>query len=177
MTDLSKPVTPSVGTRVIRGSKSTVRYVPAAFKYNLKVPTLQGVAGKVKKAFDKRVDALIAAELTFYAKTALTQSEFEANRKQEAPATPAHQWLDWCSTNFRDLTGKYTSSLYQGRYASAVITFSGVNAPCVPIGGLWVGYQTDRSVTMDTKTGALKSLTDFTSNTGGKVSAAVKVWY
>jgi hypothetical protein len=42
---------------------------------------------------------------------------------------------------------------------------------------MWTGYQTDRSVTIDTKTGAFKSLTDFTSNTKGKVTAAIKSWY
>jgi hypothetical protein len=162
---------------VIRGTKSTGRFVPAAFKYNLKVPTLQGVSVRVKKAFDKRVDALVAAELAFYAKAALTQDEFDANRSQEAPTTPVDQWLGWCQKNFRDLSGRFTSSLYQGRYASVVVTFSGVNAPCVALGGLWVGYQTDRSVTIDTKTGAFKSLRDFTSNTGDKVSAAVEAWY
>jgi hypothetical protein len=40
-----------------------------------------------------------------------------------------------------------------------------------------VGYQTDRSVTIDTKTGKFMKLKDFTSNTGGKVTAAVKTWY
>jgi hypothetical protein len=58
-----------------------------------------------------------------------------------------------------------------------VITFSGLNVPCVGLGGLWVGYQTDRSLTIDTKTGTFKSLRDFTANTEGKVAVAVKTWY
>jgi hypothetical protein len=164
--------------RVVRGSKSTGRYVPKTFKYNLKVPTLQGVTAKVKKAFDKQIDTVIAAELAYYAKAALTQGEFNASAKSpEAATLSTDKWLDWCHENFKDLAGKFASSVYQGRYASVVITFSGLNAPCVGLGGLWVGYQTDRSVTIDTKTGALKSVTDFTSNTGGKVTAAVKSWY
>jgi hypothetical protein len=167
-----------VAARMVKGTRSTGRYIPEAFAYNLKVPTLQGVSAKSKRAFDRRIDSLIAAELAFYAKAALTQEEFNASvESPEAAGMSTDKWVEWCHVNFKDLTGTFSSSVYRGRYASVVLTFSGLNAPCVGLGGLWVAYQTDRSVTIDAKTANLKSLADFTSNANGEVTAAVKTWY
>jgi hypothetical protein len=152
--------------------------MPEAFAYSLKVPTLRGVTAKVKKAFDRRIDSLIAAELAFYGEGALTQDEFAATKKAEGgESMSSEKWISWCHENFWDLKGEFASAMYKGRYASVVVTFSGQNAPCIGLGGQWTGYQTDRSATIDTKTGAFKSLTDFTSNGSGKVTAAVKAWY
>jgi hypothetical protein len=172
-----RPAALSVGTRVVKGTKSTGRDVPKTFKYTVKVPTLQGADAKAKKAFDKKIDSLVAAELTYYAKAALTEDQAIAIKTQWGSDMSAAKWLEFCHENFKDLTGKFTSSVYRGQYASVVVTFSGIDAPCVGLGGLWVEYRTDRSVTIDTKTGTFKSLTDFTSNTSGEVTAGVKAWY
>jgi hypothetical protein len=159
--------------------------MPEKFGYSLKVPTLRGVTAEVKKAFDKKVESLIAAELKYYAQAALTRSEFNTRMREDRDSTLQGKlvrdvpdlYREYCRENFTDLTGKFASSVYKDRYASVVVTFSGLNAPCVGVGGMWTGYQTDRSVTIDTKTGIFKSLTDFTSNTGGEVTAAVDAWY
>jgi hypothetical protein len=87
------------------------------------------------------------------------------------------EYMEFCQEGFRPLRGSFDSAVYKGRYASVVMTFSGQNAPCQSVGGLWVGYQTDRSVTIDTKTNKFKSLSDFTSNAEGDVTAGVKAWY
>jgi hypothetical protein len=169
---------PSVAARVLKGNKSTGRYVPQVFNYNFRLPTLQGVPVKAKRAFDKRIDSLVADELAFYASAALTQQQFnESLAKEAGPNQSASEWLTWCHQNFKDLTGKFDSSVYKGRYASVVITFTGLNAPCIGLGGAWTGYQTERSVTIDTKTGKFKTLSDFTSNKGGEVTAAMKAWH
>ncbi|MDR0432900.1 MAG: hypothetical protein LBH48_06300 [Bifidobacteriaceae bacterium] len=169
----------SVGQRVVKGVKSTGRYVPNSFQYNVTVPTLRGATAKAQRVFNRRIDALVDAELEFYAKGALTQDQFTTTKAKQAggPETPVDEWLVWCHENFWDLTGKFTSAVYKERYASVVLTFSGLNAPCVGLGGMWPEYRSDRSVTIDTKTGRLKSLADFTSNAGGKVTDAVKAWY
>jgi hypothetical protein len=169
---------PSVAARVLKGNKSTGRYVPQVFNYNFKLPTLQGVPAKAKRAFDKRVDSLVAEELAFYATGALTQEQFNQDLAQNGgPNQTASSWRSWCQEGFKDLTGKFSSSVYKGRYASVVITFTGLNAPCVALGGMWNGYETERSVTIDTKTGKFKTLSDFTSNKGGEVTAAMKAWH
>jgi hypothetical protein len=159
--------------------------MPEAFTYSLKIPTLKGVVARVKRAFAKEIDSLIAEELAFYTKGALSKDQLDTRMSQDADASirgravrDVPEWyLEWCHEGFTDLTAEFTSSLYRGRYASVVITFSGYNAPCYGTGGLWEGYQSDRSITIDTRTGEFKSLSDFTSNAEGKVTAAVKAWY
>ncbi|MDR1427867.1 MAG: hypothetical protein LBJ08_08960 [Bifidobacteriaceae bacterium] len=163
--------------RVATGNKSTGRYVPGTFKYKLTVPTLRGAKAEVKRAFDKKMDALVAAELKSYAKGALTQDQFNTAKAHGAGALSGDDYLEFCEGSFEGLVGKFTSSVYKGRCASIVLTFLGQNAACSQLGGLWIGYQTDRSVTIDTKTGAFRSVTDFTSNADGKVTAAVRAWY
>jgi hypothetical protein len=167
----------SVGSRVVRGSKSTQRYVPKTLEYELRVPTLKGATAKVRTAFERKVDQIIAAELKAYSKGALTRTEFNRMKNTEGKTMSRDEYLDFCQVPFERLTGRYTSSLYRGRYVSVVITFLGQNAACGQLGGMWNGYQSDRSVTLDTKTGAFKTLSDFTSNTDGRVSAAVGAWY
>jgi hypothetical protein len=181
----ARSATPSVVARAVRGSHSSGRYVPKSFTYSLKIPSLDGVATKVKKAFDRKVNALIASELTFYARGALTEAQYNSHFSQDGSSTLGgkfvrdvpDEYLAWCHEGFRALTGSFDSSVYKERYASVVIKFSGFNAPCLSTGGLWVGYQTHRSLTIDVKTGKFKSLTDFTSNGAGEVTAGVKAWY
>jgi hypothetical protein len=75
----------------------------------------------------------------------LTRDEYETTRLEQGGAdVPDDEWQKWCQQNFADLAGSFASSVYRERYASVVITFSGLNVPCVGLGGLWVGYQTDR---------------------------------
>jgi hypothetical protein len=174
----------SVTSRVVKGTKKTGRYMPASYKYSLKVPTLKGVSAKVAKAFDKRIDALVAAELRYYAKGAWYETRFRASLAtwQEQVAEGDHvmseaEYAAFCRGNFKPLKGKYTAAVYEGRYASVVLTFTGQNASCVQLGGMWGGYYTERSVTIDTRTGKLMELMDFTSNRDGKVNAALKDWY
>jgi hypothetical protein len=170
---------------VVRGTQSTGRYLPKTFTYDLKVPTLKGVTAKVKKAFDKKIDAIVASDLSYYAEGALTETQYNSRLAQDANSTLGgklvrdvpDQYATFCSEGFRQLKGSFVSSVYQRRYASVVITFSGYNAPCLSIGGLWVAYQSARSVTVDTKTGDLMSLAKFTSNAKGEVTAGVKSWY
>jgi hypothetical protein len=173
-----KSTNPSVGSRVVTGTKSTGRYMPETFIYKLKVPTLRGVKAKVKKAFDKKIDSLISEELTYYGQGALTQDQFATTKKNNGgDSMSPEEWISLCHENFWDLSGKFASAMYKDRYASVVVTFSGQNAPCIGLGGLWSGYRTDRSVTIDTQTAAFKSVTDFTSNSSGKVTTAVNTWY
>jgi hypothetical protein len=169
----------SVGTRVAKGSKSTGRFIPKAFKYNLRIPTLRGVDPGVRRAFDERIDSLIAEELAYYSRGALTKARYTSVKSQEAGGSTMSdgKWMEWCHENFWDLGGTFTSAIYRGRYVSVVLTFSGLNAPCASLGGMWVAYQTDRAVTVDTKTGEFKSLADFTSNATGEVTAAVRAWH
>jgi hypothetical protein len=171
---------PKTVTRVVRGTKATGKYFPESVKYNLKVPTLGGVTATVKKAFDTKIDSIIAAEVDYYSAVAFTKSEYDATKKAEGgEGQSAAKWLAYCTETFHDLSGKFTASVYKKRYVSVIITFDGRNAACTGLGGLWSGppYQSDRSVTIDTKTGTFKSLSDFTSNSAGKVTAAVKTWY
>ncbi|MDR1152731.1 MAG: hypothetical protein LBK72_09715 [Bifidobacteriaceae bacterium] len=181
----AKQAGPSVATRVVKGTKKTDRYMPASYRYSLKLPTLKGVTAKVAKAFEKRIDALVASELRYYAKGAWTETGFRAQlttwQEQSAaaggPIMSEAEYTAFCRGNFTNLKGKYTSSVYAGRYASVVLTFTGQNASCVQLGGMWGGYQTERSVTIDTRTGKLMELMDFTSNRNGQVNAALKTWY
>jgi hypothetical protein len=175
----------SLTTRVVKGTKKTGRYMPKSYRYSLKVPTLAGATAAVKKAFDRRIDALVASELRYYAKGAWTETAYRATlttwQDQAAAAGDAvmsdTEFTAFCQGNFKSLKGKYTSAIYQGRYASVVLKFTGQNAACVQLGGMWSGYQTERSVTIDTRTGTLMELMDFTSNRDGKVNAALKDWY
>jgi hypothetical protein len=178
----------AVTTRVVKGTKKTGRYMPKSYRYSLKVPTLTGVTARVKKAFDARIDAVVTSELRYYAKGAWTETRVGASlaeiRSQAIETgTPEQELLSeadyfaFCRGNFTSLKAKYTSAIYKGRYASVALTFSGQNAACVQLGGMWTGYQSDRSVTIDTQTGALMDLLDFTSNKDGKVNAALKEWY
>ncbi|MDR1293892.1 MAG: hypothetical protein LBK59_02865 [Bifidobacteriaceae bacterium] len=178
---------PSVVTKVIKGTKATGVYMPESHGYHLEMPALKGVSAKVKKAFTKRINALVASELKNYARGALWDYEFQKSYydyQYQPPGVPAdpqkmteQQYYTYCQTGFKDLKGWFTGAVYQGRYASVVLTFSGINAPCEGLGGMWVEYRTNRSVTIDTQTGKLMDLADFTSNSAGKVNAALKKWY
>jgi hypothetical protein len=141
------------------------------------VPTLKGVSATDSKAFYKRINALIRSELSYYAKGAARKATVDFLTDEWSATETRDSVIAFCKGNFKNLKGKFTSSMYKGRYASVVLTFTGQNAACVQLGGLWCGYQTDRSVTIDTQTGALKSITDFTSNFNNQVSSAVKTWY
>jgi hypothetical protein len=181
----AKQAGPSVTTRVVKGTKKTGRYMPASYRYSLKVPKLNGVSATVAKAFDKRINALIASELSYYAKGAWYETYFRATLATwqegatQAGDTPISEpdFVAFCRGNFTSLKGKYTSAIYEGRYASVVLAFSGQNAACLQLGGMWGGYFTERSVTIDLRTGKLMELMDFTSNRDGQVNAALKDWY
>jgi hypothetical protein len=166
-------VAPSAKTRTLKGSKETGHYLPESYAYSLKVPTLTGVSSKTRKAFDKKIDALVSSELDYYARGALSKAEFDS-LAQEAGGSLS---VDSCMDTFKSLTGRFSASVYSARYVSVVITFEGLNAPCGQLGGMWVGYQTSRSLTIDARTGRSMKITDFTSNTTGQVSAALRSWY
>jgi hypothetical protein len=173
----ANPAGPTVGSKVVTGEKKTGRYLPESFAYRMRVPTLKGVADKVSKAFDKRIQALIRSELSYYAKGAAIKANVDFLADEWSATSTRDDVVAFCQSNFKNLKGKFTSSVYKGRYVSAILTFSGQNAACAQLGGLWGGYHTNRSVTIDTRTGALMKITDFTSNLDGKVSSAVKAWY
>ncbi|MDR1237135.1 MAG: hypothetical protein LBK28_02725 [Propionibacteriaceae bacterium] len=116
---VSQPIAPVMQARMVKGTRSTGRYVPKAFAYNTKVPTLQGASVKSKSALDRTIDSLIGAELAFYAKAALAQDAFNTSLKSpEAAITSIDMWFEWCHTNLKDLTGTFSPSVYRGRYAS-----------------------------------------------------------
>jgi hypothetical protein len=169
-----------VSTTVVKGSYKTKRYVPKSFRYNLKTPTLTGVKPQVAHVFDQRVKTLIKQELRNYAKGALTKRGFKKARKWDGdPSWSDARFYKWCNSSgsFEPLKGSFDAALYQGRYVSVVLTFTGTNAACMALGGLWVEYRTTRSVTIDTVTGQLMSLTDFTNNRDNRVNVALQSWY
>ncbi|MDR1426625.1 MAG: hypothetical protein LBJ08_02560 [Bifidobacteriaceae bacterium] len=174
----AKPASVAVISRTVNATWNTGRYMPSSFKYSLRLPTLAGTSAKVKAAFDARIDALVKAELTYYSKSAWTVQDLEAYVKEQFTmwGFSRDEAMSMCG-QFQNLKGKLSAAVYEDRYASVVLTFSGQNWVCGGLGGLWVAYQTDRSVTIDAKTGKFAKLTDFTSNKGGKVSASVKTWY
>jgi hypothetical protein len=143
----------------------------------VKVPTLEGVNSKIRASFDKRIDRIVASELAYYGEGAIPRQRFEALVAEAGGEVSAEQYAEQCGRTFRRLTGNFSRAIYHARYVSVVVTFSGTNAACGQLGGLWVGYRSDRSVTIDTKTGKFLRLTDFTSNTSGQVSAALKDWF
>ncbi|MDR1426627.1 MAG: hypothetical protein LBJ08_02570 [Bifidobacteriaceae bacterium] len=181
----AKYVPLSVSSRTIKGTHKTGRYVPESFAYSFKVPTLKGTTAKVKKAFDKKIDSLIAPELKSYSKGAATRkmykaflAELPAYGSEQGVTRTAAEYKKMCAKNFKPLKQWTNSAVYRQRYVSVVITFSGTNAACIMgLGGMWDEYRTTRSVTMDTVTGEFMDITDFTSNAGGKVTAAVDSWF
>jgi hypothetical protein len=168
-----------VSTTVVKGSYKTKRSVPKSFRYNLKTPTLTGVKPQVAQVFDQRVKTLIKQELHNYAKGAATKKRFYVNKKWYGmPSWSDARFYKWCNSGmFEPLQGSFDAALYQGRYVSVVLTFTGTNAACMALGGLWVEYRTTRSVTIDTVTGQLMSLTDFTNNRDNRVNVALRRWY
>ncbi|MDR0432276.1 MAG: hypothetical protein LBH48_03065 [Bifidobacteriaceae bacterium] len=131
------------------------------------------MGSKIRMAFDKKIDALVSAELQYYAEGALSKAAFDS-LVQEAGGSLSHES---CMATFKKLTGRFSAAIYSERYVSVVITFEGLNAPCAQLGGMWVGYQTSRSVTIDGRNGKSMKITDFSSNASGEVSAALRTWY
>jgi hypothetical protein len=168
---------PAIVTKVVEGRHKTKHYFPKSFRYKLKTPTLRGVKPEVKQAFDKRINTLINAELRAYRKGAANSTEFW-EEKNSFPDMSTDKFKKWCArSSFTTLRGSVQASIYRGRYASAVLTFHGANAPCIGLGGLWVEWRTMRSVTIDTITGQFMTLSDFTSNRNNQVNQALDRWY
>ncbi|MDR0504261.1 MAG: hypothetical protein LBG70_00410 [Bifidobacteriaceae bacterium] len=173
-----KPFAPVVTTQVDKGIHKTNRYLPKSYKYDFRLPKLGGVPQQVKQKFDRKIKALVAAELRGYDYGAVSKAVFDKEFALVSDQMSAADFAKTCvKDTFKPLKGKYVASVYKGRYVSVVLTFTGLNGACTGLGGLWVEHRTSRSVTFDVVTGQFMKLSDFTSNAHKQVSEAVSRWY
>jgi hypothetical protein len=166
-------IPPAIELTVIAGTERTGRYMPREYSYRFEVPELSGATEDVEAAFRKKVRGVIAQELAKYNEGAITKSDVRALAK--GFRQDFDSFVKTSCVNFTEFQSSFRGAVYRDRYASVVLTFTGINAVCSQLSD-WAEYVSTRSITIDTQTGRFMSLSDFTSNEKRQVSKVLDGW-